>query len=70
MVLGAGLWLAAALGVPRPLLVATGIALVACLVVLTRWEPSVLRVGVMAVLVLPNVKLIRYNSSLNCRQNG
>jgi competence protein ComEC len=55
VVLGAGLWLAAALGVPRPLLVATGIALVACLVVLTRWEPSVLRAGVMAVLVLLGV---------------
>jgi competence protein ComEC len=54
-VLGAGLWLAAALGMPRPLLVAVGIVLVACLVVLTRWEPSVLRAGVMAVLVLLGV---------------
>jgi competence protein ComEC len=55
VVLGAGLWLAAALGMPRPLLVAVGIVLVACLVVLTRWEPSVLRAGVMAVLVLLGV---------------
>jgi competence protein ComEC len=55
VVLGAGLWLAAALGAPRPLLVAVGIALVVCLVVLTRWEPSVLRAGVMAVLVLLGV---------------
>jgi competence protein ComEC len=39
----------------RPLLVAVGIVLVACLVVLTRWEPSVLRAGVMAVLVLLGV---------------
>jgi hypothetical protein len=60
VVLGAGLWLAAALGAPRPLLLAAGIALVACLVVLTRWEPSVLRAGVMAVLVLPKVKLLLY----------
>jgi competence protein ComEC len=55
VVLGAGLWLAAALGMPRPLLVPVGIVLVACLVILTRWEPSVLRAGVMAVLVLLGV---------------
>jgi competence protein ComEC len=55
VVLGAGLWLAAALGMPRPPLVAVGIVLVACMVVLTRWEPSVLRAGVMAVLVLLGV---------------
>jgi competence protein ComEC len=55
VVLGAGLWLAGALGMPRPLLVAVGIMLAACLVVLTRWEPSVLRAGVMAVLVLLGV---------------
>ena len=53
--LGAGLWLAAAAGLARPALVAAGIALVASLVVLTRWEPSVLRAGVMAVLVLLGV---------------
>ena len=55
VVLGAGLWLAAAVGVARPLLIAVGIVLVASLVVLTRWEPSVLRAGVMAVLVLLGV---------------
>jgi len=55
VILGAGLWLAAALGVARPLLIAVGIVLVASLVVLTRWEPSVLRAGVMAVLVLLGV---------------
>jgi competence protein ComEC len=55
VVLGAGLWLAAAAGLARPALVAVGIALVASLVVLTRWEPSVLRAGVMAVLVLLGV---------------
>jgi competence protein ComEC len=54
-VLGAGLWLAAATGVARPLLVAFGIVLVASLVVVTRWEPSVLRAGVMAALVLLGV---------------
>jgi competence protein ComEC len=55
VVLGAGLWLAAAAGLARPALVAVGIALVASLVVLTRWEPSVLRAGVMAALVLLGV---------------
>jgi len=55
VVLGAGLWLAAAVGVARPALIAVGIVLVASLVVLTRWEPSVLRAGVMAVLVLLGV---------------
>jgi competence protein ComEC len=55
VVLGAGLWLAAAAGAARPLLVAVGIALVGLLVLLTRWEPSVLRAGVMAVLVLLGV---------------
>jgi competence protein ComEC len=55
VVLGAGLWLAAAARLARPVLVAAGIALVASLVVLTRWEPSVLRAGVMAVLVLLGV---------------
>jgi competence protein ComEC len=55
VVLGAGLWLAAAAGVARPALIAVGIVLVASLVVLTRWEPSVLRAGVMAVLVLLGV---------------
>jgi competence protein ComEC len=55
VVLGAGLWLVAAARLARPVLVAAGIALVASLVVLTRWEPSVLRAGVMAVLVLLGV---------------
>ena len=55
VVLGAGLWLAAAAGAARPLLVTIGITLVASLVVVTRWEPSVLRAGVMAVLVLLGV---------------
>jgi competence protein ComEC len=58
VVLGAGLWLAAATGAARPALAAAGVGLVALLVLLTRWEPSVLRAGVMAVLVLPNVKLL------------
>jgi competence protein ComEC len=55
VVLGAGLWLAAAAGVARPLLVGFGIVLVASLVVVTRWEPSVLRAGAMAALVLLGV---------------
>jgi competence protein ComEC len=55
VVLGAGLWLAAALGMARPLLIPVGIVLVASLVILTRWEPSVLRAGVMAALVLLGV---------------
>jgi competence protein ComEC len=55
VVVGAGLWLAAAAGASRPLLVTVGIALVGLLVLLTRWEPSVLRAGVMAVLVLLGV---------------
>jgi hypothetical protein len=60
VVLGAGLWLAAAAGAARPALAAIGVGLVALLVLLTRWEPSVLRAGVMAVLVLPNVKLLPF----------
>jgi competence protein ComEC len=52
VVLAAGLWLAGAAGAGRGTLAAVGIALVAVLVVVTRWEPSVLRAGVMAVLVL------------------
>jgi competence protein ComEC len=55
VVLGAGLWLAAAAGAARPVLAAVGVGLVALLVLLTRWEPSVLRAGVMAVLVLLGV---------------
>lgn len=55
VVLGAGLWLAAAAGAARPALAAAGVGLVALLVLLTRWEPSVLRAGVMAVLVLLGV---------------
>jgi competence protein ComEC len=52
VVLAVALWLAGAAGAQRGALAAVGVALVALLVVVTRWEPSVLRAGVMAVLVL------------------
>jgi len=52
VVLGAGLWLAGVAGAGRRTLAAVGVALVVLLVVVTRWEPSVLRAGVMAGLVL------------------
>jgi competence protein ComEC len=52
VVLAAGLWLARVAGAGRPTLAAVGMALVLLLVVVTRWEPSVLRAGVMAGLVL------------------
>jgi competence protein ComEC len=52
VVLGAGLWLAGVAGAGRRTLAAVGIVLVVLLVVVTRWEPSVLRAGVMAGLVL------------------
>jgi competence protein ComEC len=52
VVLAAGLWLARVAGAGRPALAAVGIVLVVLLVVATRWEPSVLRAGVMAGLVL------------------
>jgi competence protein ComEC len=52
VVLGAGLLLAGVAGAGRGSLAVTGIALVLVLVVVTRWEPSVLRAGVMAGLVL------------------
>ncbi len=55
VVLAAGLWLAGALGLERPVLAAAGVVMVVLLVVLTRWEPSVLRAGVMATLVLLGV---------------
>jgi competence protein ComEC len=55
VVLAAGLWLAGALGLERPALAAAGVVMVVLLVVLTRWEPSVLRAGVMATLVLLGV---------------
>jgi competence protein ComEC len=55
VVLAAGLGAATVLGAGRPLLAAAGAALVAGFVLLTRWEPSVLRAGVMAVLVLLGV---------------
>jgi competence protein ComEC len=42
-------------GAARPLLALLGSALVGLFVLLTRWEPSVLRAGVMAVLVLVGV---------------
>jgi competence protein ComEC len=55
VVLAAGLWLGGAAGAGRRLLAAVGIVLVVLLVVVTRWEPSVLRAGVMAGLVLLGV---------------
>jgi competence protein ComEC len=55
VVLAAGLWVAGAAGAGRRALAAVGVALVALLVVVTRWEPSVLRAGVMAGLVLLGV---------------
>jgi competence protein ComEC len=55
VVLAAGLWLAGVAGTGRRALAAVGVALVALLVVVTRWEPSVLRAGVMAGLVLGGV---------------
>jgi competence protein ComEC len=55
VVLGAGLGLAALLGAARPVLACLGVLMAAGFVVLTRWEPSVLRAGVMAGLVLAGV---------------
>jgi competence protein ComEC len=55
VVLAAGLWLAGVAGTGRRALAAVGVVLVALLVVVTRWEPSVLRAGVMAGLVLGGV---------------
>jgi ComEC/Rec2-related protein len=55
VVLAAGLWLAGIVGVGRRGLAVVGILLVVVLVVVTRWEPSVLRAGVMAGLVLLGV---------------
>jgi len=55
VVLGAGLWLAGAAGAGRRALAAAGVVLVVLLVVVTRWEPSVLRAGMMAGLVLVGV---------------
>ncbi|HKQ00963.1 MAG TPA: ComEC/Rec2 family competence protein [Actinomycetes bacterium] len=55
VVLAAGLWLAGVVGVGRRGLAVVGILLVVVLVVVTRWEPSVLRAGVMAGLVLLGV---------------
>jgi competence protein ComEC len=55
VVLGAGLWLAGVAGAGRRTLAAVGVVLVVLLVVVTRWEPSVLRAGVMAGLVLLGV---------------
>ena len=52
VVLGAGLWLAGVAGAGRRTLAAVGVVLVVLLVVVTRWEPSVLLAGVMAGLVL------------------
>jgi hypothetical protein len=55
VVLAAGLWLARVAGAGRPTLAAVGMVMVVLLVVVTRWEPSVLRAGVMAGLVLVGV---------------
>jgi competence protein ComEC len=55
VVLGAGLGLAALLGAGRPALACLGVLMVVGFVILTRWEPSVLRAGVMAGLVLAGV---------------
>jgi len=55
VILAAGLGIAALLGARRRLLVVLGIVLVSLFVLVTRWEPSVLRAGVMAVLVLLGV---------------
>jgi competence protein ComEC len=55
VVLAAGLGVAVALGARRPALATIGIVLVALFALLTRWEPSVLRAGVMAVLTLLGV---------------
>jgi competence protein ComEC len=52
VVLAAGLWLAGVAGAGRRALAGIGLVLVVLLVVVTRWEPSVLRAGVMAGLVL------------------
>ena len=55
VVLAAGLWLAGVAGAGRRGLAVVGTLLVVALVVVTRWEPSVLRAGVMAGLVLAGV---------------
>ena len=52
VVVAAGLWLAGVVGAGRRGLATVGVVLVVLLVVVTRWEPSVLRAGVMAGLVL------------------
>jgi len=55
VLLAAGLGLMVALGAGRPLLATAGILLTAAFALLTRWEPSVLRASVMAVLMLAGV---------------
>jgi len=55
VVLAAGLWLAGVAGAGRRGLAVVGMLLVVALVVVTRWEPSVLRAGGMAGLVLAGV---------------
>jgi ComEC/Rec2-related protein len=52
VVVAAGLWLAGVGGAGRRGLAVIGVVLVLLLVIVTRWEPSVLRAGVMAGLVL------------------
>ena len=55
VVLAAGLWLAGVAGAGRRVVAVVGVVLVVLLEVVTRWEPSVLRAGVMAGLVLLGV---------------
>jgi competence protein ComEC len=55
VVLAVGLWLAGVAGAGRRVLAVVGIVVLVLLVVVTRWEPSVLRAGVMAGLVLLGV---------------
>ena len=59
VVLACGLGLALLAGAGRGALAALGVTLVALFAVLTRWQPSVLRAGAMAALVLAGVALRR-----------
>jgi competence protein ComEC len=55
VVLAAGLGIAVALRAGRPVLAVLGIVLIVLFALLTRWEPSVLRAGAMAILALLGV---------------
>lgn len=55
LILGVALGLALLLGAGRPALGAVGLLVIPAFVLLTRWEPSVLRAAVMAVLALLGV---------------